>query len=49
MRMIDGEEVERTFTEWLNSIPAGEEIPAIETCLSVVKNMPTLNQSNESD
>ena len=48
MRMIDGEEVERIFTEWLTSIPAGEETPAIEACLNVVKNMPTLTQSNES-
>ena len=47
MRMIDGEEVERIFTEWLNSIPAGEETPAIEACLNVVKNMPTITPQSE--
>ena len=47
MRMIDGEKVEKIFTEWLNSIPAGEETPAIEACLNVVKNMPAITPSNE--
>lgn len=44
MRLIDSEKVEKIFTEWLNSIPAGEETPTIEACLDVVKNMPTIAQ-----
>lgn len=47
MRLIDSEKVEKIFTEWLNSIPAGEETPTIEACLDVVKNMPTLTQPND--
>lgn len=46
-RAIDAEYVERIFMKWLNTLPDGEETPAIESCLNVVKNAPTLTPPNE--
>ncbi|WP_177311267.1 hypothetical protein [Evtepia gabavorous] len=46
-RAIDAEYVERIFMKWLNTLPDGEETPAIESCLNVVKNAPTLTPLNE--
>ena len=47
-RAIDGDRIEKIFEEWLNSIPDGEETPAIESCLNVVKNAPTITLPNET-
>ena len=46
-RMIDGDRIEKIFEEWLNIVPDGEETPAIESCLNVVKNAPTLTPPNK--
>ena len=46
-RGMDAEYVERIFMKWLNTLPDGEETPAIESCLNVVKNAPTLTPLNE--
>ena len=46
-RAIDAEYVERIFMKWLNTLPDGEETPAIESCLNVVKNAPPLPPLNE--
>lgn len=46
-RAIDAEYVERIFMKWLNTLPDGEETPATESCLNVVKNAPTLTPPNE--
>ena len=47
MRPIDAKPVEKIFKRWLDDIPDGEETPAIEQCLNVVKNAPTLTPPNE--
>lgn len=47
-RAIDAEYVESILNGWLNDLPDGEETPAIEACLNVVKTAPILPQpSNE--
>ena len=46
-RAIDAEYVEKIFEKWLDNIPDGEETPAIEACLNVVRNAPTLTPPNE--
>ena len=46
-RAIDAEQVEKIYEEWLNYLPDGEETPAIEQCLNVIKNAPTLTPPNE--
>lgn len=46
-RMIDAEYVEKIFKKWLDNISDGEETPAIEACLNVVRNAPTLTPPNE--
>ena len=46
-RAIDAEYVERIFMKWLNTLPDGEETPAIESSLNVDKNAPTLTPLNE--
>lgn len=48
MRPIDAKPVEKIFKRWLDDIPDGEETPAIEQCLNVVKNAPTLTPPNET-
>lgn len=40
--LIGREYVESIFEEWLNNLPDGEETPAIEACLDVVRNAPVL-------
>ena len=47
MRPIDAKPGEKIFKRWLDDIPDGEETPAIEQCLNVVKNAPTLTPPNE--
>ena len=46
-RAIDAEYVEKIFEKWFDNIPDGEETPAIEACLNVVRNAPTLTPPNE--
>lgn len=36
--LIVREYIESIFEEWLNNLPDGEETPAIEACLDVVRN-----------
>lgn len=40
--LIGREYIESIFEEWLNNLPDGEETPAIEACLDVVRNAPVL-------
>ena len=41
MRLVDADEIEKILEGWLDSLPNGEETPAIEACLNVIKNAPT--------
>lgn len=41
MRLVDADEIEKILEGWLDSLPNGEETPAIEACLNVIKNTPT--------
>ena len=46
-RATDAEYVEKIFEKWLDNISDGEETPAIEACLNVVRNAPTLTPPND--
>ena len=46
-RATDAEYVEKIFEKWLDNISDGEETPAIEACLNVVRNAPPLTPPND--
>ena len=43
MRLGDLEYIEKILTGWLSNLPSGEETPAIEYCLNLVCNTPTID------
>lgn len=47
-RAIDANEVLRIFKLWIDTKQVeGEELKAIETCIAVIEDMPTLTPPNE--
>lgn len=49
MRLVDADEIEKILEGWLDSLPDGEETPAIEACLNVIKNAPTFILKGDSE
>ena len=51
MRLVDADKIEKILEGWLESLPNGEETPAIEACLNVnvIKNAPTFILKGDSE